>query len=441
MKLTNLPNDFLERIKQLTGSEYSVFIDELNQSPPVSVRLHPKKKNSLFDKEENVPWCEEGRYLIQRPSFTFDPHFHAGCYYVQEASSMMLERVWNEIMPSVVSVRVLDMCAAPGGKSTHLLSLLNGNGYLIANETIPNRNKVLQQNIVKWGYSNCMVTQNKPEDFSALDGFFDVVLVDAPCSGEGLFRKDKDAIGEWSVQNVAMCAIRQKEILKHAVACLKPGGFLIYCTCTYEPDENDGSVASLPMNLIRLNKTTEGLMQTKFGYQAYPHRVKGEGFYFSVMQKDGVFEPSEKFNTIGSTLEKHILYTEPWLKSSKQYRELKRNELQFALPEGMINDYNLLKSQLYIRHAGIFLGETKGKDFIPSHDLALSIEIKQDLPSIELNYEDAILYLRGGTPRLETNYRGWCLVRYESKNLGWIKIMENRLNNYYPKNSRILKQI
>ena len=438
--LNNLPADFLARIQHLTGGEYNAFLDALNQSAPTSVRLHPFKKNSLFENEEKIPWCDEGRYLNKRPSFTFDPLFHSGCYYVQEASSMLLECVWKEIMPSGVSLRVLDMCAAPGGKSTHLLSLLEGNGYLVANETVSNRNNVLRQNIIKWGYPNCLVTQNKPEDFSSLTEFFDVVLVDAPCSGEGLFRKDKDAIGEWSVQNVVMCAARQKDILKHAIASLKSGGFLIYSTCTYEQDENDGSVASLPLNLIRLNKAPEGLLQTKFGYQAYPHRIKGEGFYFSVMQKDGDFVPSGIINSSDSSSRKHKSLTEQWLKSSEKYTELKLNDLLFALPEGWINEYGKLQSQLYIRHAGICLGETRGKDFFPSHDLALSIEIKQDLPCVELNYEDAILYLRGEAPRLKTDIRGWCLVKYESKNLGWIKVLENRINNYYPKNSRILKQ-
>ncbi len=219
------PEAFLSRMQALLNTEYPDFIKSLDTPAPTSIRLNPGKVSDAFVETDNIPWCNEGKYLAERPSFTFDPLFHAGAYYVQEASSMFLEEVWKQVNPENIPVRVLDLCAAPGGKSTHLLSLMSDDSLLVSNELIQARNKVLQQNILKWGNANCIVTQNKPDDFTALPDYFDVILIDAPCSGEGLFRKDKDAITEWSEKNVAMCAFRQKEILTSAMLCLKPGAF------------------------------------------------------------------------------------------------------------------------------------------------------------------------------------------------------------------------
>lgn len=426
-------------MKTLLGNEFDAFVESLERPSPTSVRMNPRKRISKFEEEEKVSWCVEGRYLKERPSFTFDPMFHAGAYYVQEASSMFLEAVWKQINPQNEPMRVLDMCAAPGGKSTHLLSLMDGKGLLVTNELIPNRNRVLQQNIIKWGYSNCIITQNKAEAFESLGEYFDVVLIDAPCTGEGLFRKDKDAVSEWSEKNVAMCAERQKDILKSAISCLKPGGHLIYSTCTFEPEENDENVEQLTVDNIQLTMEQPGIAKTKFGYQFYPHRVKGEGFYMSVVKKDGdAYENiSTGFKPQATKSKQESLH---FLQTPDNFTEVVKNDLIFAIPKSIYEDFVFLEKQLYIRNAGICMGTMKGKDFLPSHDLALSHEIKTDVLSVDLTYEEAITYLRGDLPKINSDNRGWTLVKYDGMNLGWVKLLENRLNNYYPKEFRILKK-
>lgn len=436
---TNYPASFVQKMKTALGAEFEVFLQSLDGEPITSIRLNPNKPISKFDSEEIVPWCGTGRYLQKRPSFTFDPLFHAGTYYVQEASSMFVEQVWNAINIQQ-PLKVLDLCAAPGGKSTHLLSLMNEEGLLVTNEIIPNRNKILQQNIIQWGNSNCIITQNNAGDFAKLGPYFDVILIDAPCSGEGLFRKDKNAVNEWSEENVAMCSTRQKEILDNVVQCLKPGGYLIYSTCTYEYVENDEQVEYL------LNKGFEtqqleaafGTTKTKYGLQFYPHKIKGEGFYIALLKKEGELKPSFNVGTGKAGLHADIL--NQYVEAPERFITVTKNDLLFAVPKNISNDFGLLSRHLYVRNAGLFLGSFKGKDFLPSHDLAVSLEVNKQLPAVELTYEQAIAYLRCETIKVDPELRGWCLVRFEGKNLGWIKAVQGRVNNYYPKEWRILKQ-
>jgi len=441
------PEAFVKRMERYLGNGAQPFFDSLNQSPPTSIRINLFKPITKFDNEEPTVWCSNGRYLAERPSFTFDPLFHAGCYYVQEASSMFVEQIWRLINPDNRTVRVLDMCAAPGGKSTHLLSLMNNHSLLVTNEVIPNRNRILQENITKWGKPNVAVTQNKPEDFAKLPNHFDIVLVDAPCSGEGLFRKDKNAMDEWSETNVEMCSIRQKDILQYAIECLKPGGHIIYSTCTYEPAENDDSVKWMEqqgLNALNIEHFTEtfGAVSTDKGLQFYPHKVKGEGFYISVLQKQGT-------NTYHSISANYKLPNNPaaladiasqFLSKPEEYLLTEKKDLIIALPAQLQHDIRQISGTLHMRHAGILLGTRKGKDFIPAHDLALSTEIRADLPFAEVTETEAIAYLRCEPIKLDTTHRGWCLVKYQGYNLGWAKVMDNRVNNYYPRELRILKQ-
>ncbi len=438
---TIYPEAFLQRMKNYMGNDFEKFLASLNEASPVSVRFNPNKKaETKLPLAEPVPWCNSANYLTERPSFTFDPLFHAGVYYVQEASSMLLEQVWKQINPENKTVRVLDLCAAPGGKSTHLLSLMNEESLLVSNEIIPNRNKILQENVVKWGNANAIISQNKTEDFAALENFFDIVVVDAPCSGEGLFRKDKDAVQEWSERNVSLCAVRQQEIMQHAMACLASGGFLIYSTCTFEPEENDERIAERGMRNAELEIPDYGQVKTKYGYQFYPHKIKGEGFYMAVLRKDGG-DGSPKSEVRSPKSEVRSLKTEvTYLLEAESFVEYIKNEFLFAIPKSIYADFLLLEKHLYIRHAGIYTGTVKGKDFLPSHDLALSNFCKRDLPSVELNREEAISFLRSEAPKLKTLLRGWCLATYKGVNLGWMKVLDNRINNYFPKELRILKR-
>ena len=438
------PEAFLERMKALLPEDYNEFMQSLDGVSPTSVRMNSAKKTSKFSGEENISWCAEGKYLQERPSFTFDPVFHAGAYYVQEASSMFLEEVWKHIDLPNQPLKVLDLCAAPGGKSTHLLSLMNDESFLVTNEVIPNRNKILQQNIIKWGRANCIITQNKPEDFAGLMNYFDVVLIDAPCSGEGLFRKDKNAIEEWSEKNIEMCSVRQKDIVKHASGCLKPGGFLVYSTCTYEPVENDENIAymeSLGLKYHSIDSAKHlGIVKTKYGLQFYPHRVKGEGFYIAALQKEG---SAPHINPPISNKKPQALSKafETYLDEPLKFIELKKNDFIFAIPSFMANDFSILEKRLYIRNAGILMGTMKGHDFLPAHDLALSNDINKNIAAVELSEEEAIIYLRCETPKIKSELRGWVLARHQGLNLGWMKLMPGRLNNYFPKDWRILKRV
>jgi 16S rRNA C967 or C1407 C5-methylase (RsmB/RsmF family) len=234
-----LPNAFTDTLKAQIGPEFAEFEAALQQTPPVSIRYNPRK---MPPKEVKlILWCIEGRYLEQRPVFTLDPLFHAGAYYVQEASSMLIGHALPKVADVSKPLRVLDLCAAPGGKTTLLTSILHPDSLILANEVIKSRVMILKENIQKWGFPNVHVSNHDPENFERLEAFFDVILIDAPCSGEGLFRKDPAAIKEWSEGNVHVCAGRQKRILDAAMPLLRPSGILIYCTCTYNDIENQES--------------------------------------------------------------------------------------------------------------------------------------------------------------------------------------------------------
>ena len=237
-----LSETFVTRMKEYLGEkEYSEFAESLEKEPRVSIRVNPYKEVDLKMEMTSIAWNRDGYFLPERPSFTLDPLFHAGCYYVQESSSMFIDHILNCIDAPKKGV-FLDLAAAPGGKSTLLSSFLGKDGFLVANEVIKTRANILKENIIKWGLGNTMVTQNDPEHFRDLEGFFDLVLVDAPCSGEGLFRKDQEARSEWSEDNVNLCALRQERIMDQAGALVKGGGHLIYSTCTFNEKENENMI-------------------------------------------------------------------------------------------------------------------------------------------------------------------------------------------------------
>ncbi|MSQ38769.1 MAG: RsmB/NOP family class I SAM-dependent RNA methyltransferase, partial [Chitinophagaceae bacterium] len=297
-----LPNSFISSLKGLPGFDEQAFIKthELKQSI-TSIRINTNKSfleqpSSFFEEASPIPWCADGYYLKERPLFVLDPLWHAGAYYVQEASSMFLHHALQQIAPIAGSMHVLDLCAAPGGKTTLLANYFQ-KGLVVANETIKNRNAILVENITKWGADNIVVTQNDPSHFKALPQFFDIVLIDAPCSGSGLFRKDPEAIEYWSEDAVQHCSIRQSRIIEDSIDCLKEGGYLIYSTCSYsmQEDENilDKIAAMEGMKSIDLNIDNDwGIIQSESpvhqskGYRFYPDKVKGEGFFLAVFKKE-----------------------------------------------------------------------------------------------------------------------------------------------------------
>ena len=440
--MRKLPDNFLDRARKFSGDEYTSFIESLSQIPPVSIRINPYKREGVFSTVKKIPWSEEGRYLPERPSFTLDPLFHAGCYYVQDASSQFLEKAFLQAKEVLNKpLRILDLCAAPGGKSTHILSLIENTDILVCNEVVASRNSILRQNIMKWGKDNVIVTQNDPSDFSRLEGFFDIVLVDAPCSGEGLFRKDENAIDEWSEENVNNCVIRQKEILKHAIATLKYGGFLIYSTCTFEEDENDKQIDQLCENnemcMIKIANQNTDILESRNGKIFLPHRIRGEGFYISLLQKsEGENNPLKKTgDKLDSSNKKHLVR---FLENADDFTAILKDDRLFAIKHSMQNTFNSLSRNLYVRLAGIYMGDFKGEDFIPSPALALSCNLKNDLITRELNLNEAVDYLRGNLLLIDVP-KGWATVNYKNFKLGWIKNVGTRINNYYPKEWRIRK--
>lgn len=455
--MSKFPLAFIDRMKAHFGVEFDAFISSIDEPVTTSIRVNPAKFNtsdSSLPIERKIPWTDSGYYLSERPSFTFDPLFHAGAYYVQESSSMFLEQAFKAISFIDKPIRVLDLCAAPGGKSTHLLSLMNSESLLISNEPIANRNHILRQNLSRWGNGNVIVTQNKAEDFAKLGHFFDVIVIDAPCSGEGLFRKDKNAISEWSESNVAMCAERQRDILSNIVQCLKPGGYLIYSTCTFEEAENLDNINYLlsehGMESISIsdadNFTPDITPVSKGdakGYAFYPHKTKGEGFFISLLRKAGpVLTPKPPKGALiqKTKINNELLpYLGQFIENAEQYEVLKHQQYFNILPAIFLHDYKTLAQYLYIRNAGISAGEIKGKDFIPAHELSLYQGFKKDFPSAELDFKTAISYLKAETISIPTDHKGWMVVRYKGANLGFVKALPNRINNYFPKEWRILK--
>ncbi len=439
---STFPENFNERMKLKLGESFAAFVAGMQDTPPTSIRLNPRKPISKFDADEKVLWCQTGRYLPSRPSFTFDPLFHAGTYYVQEAASMFVEQVWKKINPANKAIRVLDLCAAPGGKSTHLLSLMTDDSLLVSNELIPNRNAVLRENITKWGLANCIVTQNNPSDFTKLGEYFDVILVDAPCSGEGMFRKDKNAINEWSEKNVAQCSLRQHEILKNAISVLKPGGYIIYSTCTFEHDENDAPIVYCinEWGLKPLSIDFPDITKTPFGLQFYPHLNKGEGFYIALIQKpDNEAIPLE-VATKNYTLNADVAASAaPFVEDKDAFVIFKRGDLIFAIPKTTFQSYQWINAHLFVKQAGILIGEQKGKDIIPAHALSLSVHLNINIPRIEINEVQSIGYLKCESIKIDSDIRGWAVVTFNQHPLGWVKLMDNRANNYYPREWRILK--
>ncbi|KAA6352317.1 Ribosomal RNA small subunit methyltransferase F [termite gut metagenome] len=450
------PNDFIKQMRLLLGEEdYEEFITSLQVQPPsVSIRLNDfwKPDDVLFQTialqlMRKVPWCSSGYYMKQRLTFTFDPLLHAGCYYVQEASSMFLEQVIKQYVQQPVIM--LDLCAAPGGKSTHTQSLLPEGSLLVANEIVRNRSHILSENITKWGHPDVVVTNNAPEDFAPLDNFFDVILADVPCSGEGMFRKDAKAIDEWSLENVELCHRRQQRIISDIWTCLKPDGILVYSTCTYNTKENEENIAwiqqnfgaeTLAVNVPEQWNITGSLKQhTSPVYRFMPHKTEGEGYFLAILRKPSSTSYSSKRNKKRGYLpvsvsKTHSVVSEQWVIASGNYQLLMKGSFVIAFPENYMNELALLEQALRIIQSGTAIAEVKGKDLIPQQALAMSgLLCREAFSTEEVDYKQAIAYLRKETVLLTANsVLGYVLLIYKGVPLGFVKNIGNRVNNLYP---------
>lgn len=449
-----LPERFRERVlRDLGAAEGEALCAALEGPVPVSVRLNPARRGDLaLPFAEAVPWCGEGRYLSERPSFTLDPAFHAGAYYVQEASSQFVERLAGDIR----GLRVLDLCAAPGGKTTLYASLAGPEGLVVANEIDRRRARVLADNVCRWGTGNVVVTcceAARPGDF---EGWFDLVAVDAPCSGEGMFRKDDGARAEWSESNVRLCVARQEEILREAWRALRPGGRLLYSTCTFNRDEDEGSLERLLAWAAGEVEACEpvaveqawGIVRGEAGpfqtFRFYPHRAKGEGFFAAVARKRAD-APGRCRTPRGRR--------QPILRADRAaVAELRR---WVAEPEamcfGVVADtcygwYGAqadavaeLAAALPVIHSGVAMGQLFKGRLKPDQSLACFVGLSREaLPSAELDREAALRYLRREELAAEPFAEGIDLVLCEGHALGFAKRIGARVNNLYPAAWRIL---
>lgn len=383
--MANLPEDFIREARLLMGDErFNRFMGAFDEEAPVSIRLNPRKAS--IPSMQAVPWCPEAFYLSGRPQFTFDPLFHAGCYYVQEAASMFVTHILRQLNLHHPQ-SALDLCAAPGGKSTAMRSILPEGCMLMSNEPIPTRAQILLENITKWGAPNCIVTNNYPRDFRKAKARFDLILCDVPCSGEGMFRKDPATIGEWSLQNVEKCWRLQREIVADAWECLNPGGILIYSTCTFNIKENEENVRWIIDNYnaelidipIDSSWHITGSLLEGFDVPVYrfiPGITRSEGLFICAMKKAG--PPREG---------------------------------QRVMTPAVVSKLKCIQSPL------------------PSEETGLECD---------LSYSDALKYLRGEALALPPDTpRGIVNVTYKGVALGPVKNIGNRANNLYPKPWRI----
>lgn len=446
-----VPQDLLHSLQHVTGFDASSFIQVHASGEQVtSIRFHPVKQSLTTAKweGEQVPWCPLGVYLPERPSFTLDPAFHAGAYYVQDASSMFLWQMLQQLIPDTEGKKVLDLCAAPGGKSTLLASYFT-DALVVSNEVIKPRAAILVENMIKWGNANVVVTNNDPMHFQSLGNYFDVLVVDAPCSGSGLFRKDPDAVNEWSLDHVQLCSQRQQRILSDILPVLKEDGILIYATCSYSKEEDeaiaDWLVEEMDMQSLTVQTddawgivTTVSEKQAATGYRFYPDKLKGEGFFIAAFSKKtaALADVHGRRVSISRPAKQEMEQLLSFMPLTDEYDLFKQADQFRVIPKQWMDDISILAASLYIKKAGVEIGAIKGKDIVPSHELAMSLLPKTSFGKTELDLEQALQYLRRQDMSLEAP-KGWNLLMYKQLPLGWIKALPNRINNYYPQEWRI----
>ncbi len=487
-----LPKEFCERMQQFLGEDAERFFDSYQKERAYGLRYNSLKFSSKDAFESiisqikewelsQIPWCPEGYYYKSGQFPGKHPLHEAGAYYIQEPSAMSAV----ELLEPKPGEKICDLCAAPGGKTTQIAAKMKGEGLVIANEYYGNRAKILSQNVERMGIANTVVLNESPEHLTqGFSAFFDRILVDAPCSGEGMFRKDPQAVCEWSLQNVELCAKRQREILCCAAEMLKPGGVLVYSTCTFAPEENEQCIAwflekypefSLDHSIVgeqyfssgRVQWIQEDRFQTNLEetgnkldgtYRLWPHKLHGEGHFAARLVKTGVGmetckEPSEiriaslhneeKQNRLGkkvdNTKEKEAY---------QLYLKFERNNLKIVLEEKIKGKLVLFSEQLYLLpvdmpdlkgwktlRVGLHLGIYKKNRFEPSHALAMYLHSEEVRQYVEC--EEPLKYLHGETFSCDSALKGWVLVCTAGLPLGWGKATNGVVKNHYPKGLRI----
>ena len=440
-----LPEAFIDQLRELLPEEWEALAKAITSSEPsVAVRVNEARGVSVPECTERVPWCEQGFYLGDRPAFTFDTDWHAGRYYVQDASSMFIAHVIRSFIHEPVCY--LDLCAAPGGKTTAAIQALPQGSMTVANEIVSPRARVLADNIIRWGDPRCVVTSNAPAQVGKLTRFFDVIAADVPCSGEGMMRKDDEAVSQWSPGLVEQCAQRQREILAGVWPALRHGGLLIYSTCTYNRQENEDiaevivhelGATSLEVPVENYWNVHPAIGSDCHCYRFMPHRVNGEGLFMAVFRKNGDM-PRELPRIKDKTSKKADETGKDWLACPDEYAIEQQGDLSIAVPLDIRREIVTLRTSLNVLHAGIELATVMGRKVMPHHALAMSTARAEGaFPVCEVDYPTALRYLRGESIIVD-GPRGHVLIAHEGAVLGFANNLGNRANNLYPKPQRIL---
>ncbi len=457
-----LPVNFEERMKRMLGDEYDEFITAYSQENHHALRMNRLKKKNQDDNDENIgkfkvrklKWCSDGYYYDNDTAPGKDPYHEAGVYYIQEPSAMAVV----ENLEVGKNEKILDLCAAPGGKTTQIASAMQGSGFLVANEIIPSRAKILSENIERMGVRNCLVTNETPDRLADIfGGYFDRILVDAPCSGEGMFRKNPLAVDEWSEENVRMCAARQDDVIDAAAAMLAPGGRLVYSTCTFAPEEDEGTITRFlerhsdfhlcPAisvegfdcgNKAFYDGAPEEIDKT---VRIWPHHVAGEGHYLAVVEREGNLENNTvRISANGTAAAANR-------NDTALYREFEMENLKIKLPDSRIFRFGeqlcLIPedmcgiNKLKVLRVGLHLGTLKKKRFEPSHALAIALSPEDVCRNVDLKSDSAEVkaFLNGQTLNI-TAEKGWVLISVDGYSLGWGKSDGRIIKNHYPKGLR-----
>ena len=457
----NIKETFVKYMEEAIGHENALVAFSAFEEPAsTAVRYNPSKACTHMEGKK-VAWSAHGLILPERPLFTLDPLFHAGAYYVQDSSSMFVGHAFRHMLSQMQKpvgrpLRVLDLCAAPGGKTTDLAASLReslGDAFvLVANEVMKARVGILADNVALWGDPNVVVTSDDPSAFAALPGFFDVIVTDVPCSGEGMFRKDEEAVQQWSEDNVSLCEARQRRILADVWPSLREGGVLVYSTCTFNRRENDGNVEWTAAELGADVLTTEdvlggmpGVLKTERGYSLVPGHVEGEGQYCAALRKTSV----DSIQDVPARSRKAPRQT----KTSPVPDGLQRlmnvpvvfrtkGETITAVPENIASDVARVEEALHVVAAGCAVGVVKGKDLVPDADLAMSMMLAEDAyPTVGLDRQAALAFLHRDAQVFPDAPRGYLLLKHEGLSLGFVKNLGNRSNSLHPQSRRIRMDI
>lgn len=417
-----------------------------SEDSTTSIRVHPRKGQHISPPEgEGIPWIPNGYYLKERPTFTLDPAFHAGAYYVQDAGSMLLHWVLEQIpLKSKEEIRILDLCGAPGGKSTLIAEWLDGEGLLHANEVIQSRAQILAKNLSKCGYANVIITQLDPKDIGNLEQYYDIIIVDAPCSGEGMWRKDPKTMDEWSVEHVHLCAARQERILEATYPALAPDGFLIYATCTFNDLENIQQIehicAKTDLQSISLSPPEAWKLISidkngHHGIQCLPGTTKGEGLFIALLQNHTTASKEYKAFKKDYLKRDALRLIAPFINEEAQsFPYIKsRSDLLFLIPPLVIDLYHFIKQKNKVIRTGLLAGKLTNRLFIPSHELVLSLYLNNDIAAYEMSKEEALSFLRKELHKINHSQKGWLSMNYLGLPIAWSKNLGNRINNYLPK--------